>query len=91
MSRRATRTKHNYSPIESEHNSSQDSPRTSRSKKLLLKVDEVVSNLRGDARDMATFDDIIELLKRENIRNITEKDKDIIRPYVSDKYSIENY
>ena len=91
MSRRASQTKHKYSPIETEHNSSQDSPRTARSKKLLLKVDEVVSNLSGDERENVTFNDIIELLEKENIRNITEKDEDIIRPYVSDKYSIENY
>jgi hypothetical protein len=75
----------------SRSNSSQYSRKTSRNKKLLLKTDEVVANLKEDEREMVNCNDIIKLLENENIRNITEDDEDIIRNYVYKKYNIEKY
>jgi hypothetical protein len=75
----------------SSHHSSQDTPKTAREKKLLLKVDEIVKNLSRDQRDIATFDDIEKLVKDE-VRNYNEiNDEDLVKKYVSDKYDIENY
>jgi hypothetical protein len=64
------------------------SPKSERSTLLLLKVDEIVDGLRD--REMATFNDILDLVKRE-LRNISEKDEDLIQNYVYKKYNIENY
>jgi hypothetical protein len=75
----------------SRSNSSQYSRKTSRNKKLLLKADEVVTNLTEDQREMVNGDDIIKLLENADIRNITEDDEDIIRNYVYKKYDIEKY
>jgi hypothetical protein len=76
------------SPSKSKSPRSNKSPKSERSTLLLLKVDEIVNGLRD--RDMATFNDILDLVKRE-LRNISEKDEDLIQDYVYKKYNIENY
>jgi hypothetical protein len=76
------------SPSKSHSKSKSKSPKSERSTLLLQKVDEIVNGLRD--RDMATFNDILDLVKRE-LRNITEKDEDLIQDYVYKKYNIENY
>ena len=75
----------------SEHHSSQDSPKTARQKKMLLKIDEIINNLSRDAREMATFDDI-ELIIEKEIKNYNNaNDGDLVMRYIADKYNIENY
>ena len=66
------------------------SPKSERSTLLLLKVDEIVDGLSRSEREMATFNDILDLVKRD-LRNISEKDEDLIEDHIYTKYNIENY
>jgi len=56
-------------------------------KKLLAKVDKIVANLSSDHRDIVEYRDMIDLIDRENIK-INDKEADIVRDYLRDKYQI---
>lgn len=84
-----TRSKLKSSKSKSKSSKSK-SPKSERSTILLLKVDEIVDGLSRSEREMATFNDILDLVKRD-LRNISEKDEDLIEDYVYKKYNIENY
>jgi len=82
-----TRSKSKSSKSKSKSNKS---PKSERSTLLLLKVDEIVDGLSRSEREMATFNDILDLVKRD-LRNISEKDEDLIEDHIYTKYNIENY
>jgi len=64
-----------------------DSEKTTRDKKILLKVDNIIEDMDEDDRDIAGFNDIENLIKRE-VQNYKDKDQDLVRPYIYKKYGI---
>ena len=71
------------------HHLPQDSEKTTREKKLLLKIDEIIENISEDERDIANFDDI-ELLIGKEVQNYKQdKDQELVRKYISKKYDIK--
>ena len=54
---------------------------------LLEKVDKIVNELSSDLRDFAQYQDIIELLERQGTQ-LNDKEEDIVRKHLRDKYDI---
>ena len=65
-----------------------DSEKTTREKKILLKIDEIIEDMDEDDRDIVGFDDIEDLIKREVQNYNPDQDQDLVRPYISKKYGI---
>jgi len=53
---------------------------------LLAKVDKIIDDL-GDLRDFAQYQDIIELLEKQEI-NLNDEEEDIVRRYLEDNYNV---
>jgi hypothetical protein len=56
-------------------------------KKLLAKIDKIVNGLNRDHRDMAQYQDIIEIFERSGPR-LNDEEEDIVVDHLRDKYQI---
>jgi hypothetical protein len=54
---------------------------------LLAKIDEIVDNLSSDHREMAQYQDIIDIFNRSG-RHLNDKEEDIVIKHLRNKYNI---
>mgnify|MGYP007034198878 CR=1 FL=1 len=59
----------------------------SETKKLFKKIDKIVNDLSSDHRDMAQYQDIIEILDRHG-KHLNDEEEVIVMNYLGDKYEI---